>query len=590
MLFDHRWMHTRVGGYAFANFCMNHFAVKINKQDAINKYNKVKAEDNGYVRELRDFHCRIIKPNGDIKVLPQTSIVETVIDKVKSYVFEGVEVGDILEYYFILKENPSSYGVEVFQKDIPVMDAWFKITYAGVDFNVYANGIFKTSDTNDMLYFEAVNIPAIKSESYTNGVRNLVKIIYNLNVKGQVDFYVWKKFMYTYFRKPSFTYFSKSKARDFIESLALDGLTTDEKLVKLDNHIKTNFEFVTGGEKAKKVASLKSEKQKLTASDVFDLYGFTLRESKIPYLVVIGIDRDYDEINQTRMVKPLPHEYCYYIPETKKYISPYEQHLPYGDYALFGLQNTTGIAYDPAEDNMVNMKYPESPSSFTVSDVSNVLTLSDDLNTAKLEKTVSNSGVIGQIDRYYAKYYKENEEEKEMIDYLKEQNTGSLDVAIENYIFENQEFKNNYNNTPFVTKLKLNVKENITETAGNLLLVNIGKIIGRQNNLYQETERVNDVELNYNKVFKHSIVFNIPDGYAVESFADLVIDKSMNVDKAKASFFKSTAKVEGKTVVITIEEQYNSIFYSKDKYQEYRKIINAAADFAKATLVLKQVK
>ena len=76
----------------------------------------------------------------------------------------------------------------------------------------------------------------------------------------------------------------------------------------------------------------------------------------------------------------------------------------------------------------------------------------------------------------------------------------------------------------------------------------------------------------------------------MESYADLVIDKAMNVDKSKASFFKSTVKIEGKTVVIQIEEHYNSIFYSKDNYQEYRKIINAAADFAKAALVLKQIK
>ena len=175
-----------------------------------------------------------------------------------------------------------------------------------------------------------------------------------------------------------------------------------------------------------------------------------------------------------------------------------------------------------------------------------------------------------------------------MFNYLKDRNSSNLDVTLESYLFENQEFKNNYNNTPFVTKLKLKVNESVTESAGNLLLVNIGKLIGKQNNLYQETERLYDLELNYNKILKHKIVFHIPKGYVVESYADLVIDKSMNFDKAKASFFKSTVKVEDKTVVIKIEEQYNSIFYPKESYQEYRKIINAAADFVKATLVLKQ--
>ena len=39
VLLDKRWIHTRVGGYAFATFGMNHFAIKINKAEEINKYN-----------------------------------------------------------------------------------------------------------------------------------------------------------------------------------------------------------------------------------------------------------------------------------------------------------------------------------------------------------------------------------------------------------------------------------------------------------------------------------------------------------------------------------------------------------------------
>ena len=110
VLFDKRWIHTRVGAYAYATFGMNHFAIKINKAGEINKYNKIKAQDNGYIRDVRDFHARIIKSNGEIKILPQDKIIETEIDKVKSIVFEGVEAGDILEYYFIIKENPKGCG------------------------------------------------------------------------------------------------------------------------------------------------------------------------------------------------------------------------------------------------------------------------------------------------------------------------------------------------------------------------------------------------------------------------------------------------------------------------------------------------
>ena len=591
VLFDKRWVHTRVGGYSFASFTMNHVAIKIKTQDAISRYNKVKAENGGFVRDLRDFHARVIKPNGTINVLPESSIVQREIDKIKSVVFEGVEAGDILEYYYIIKENPSAYGVEIFQRDIPVLQAIFSCSKYGVDFNVYAHSSFQQSYDSEKSNYIANNIPAIKEEIFSNNIENLVKLIFNIHVNGAgVDYALWDELMKASFKKPSFSFFKKGQARDFTEKLALDGLPIDEKITKLDLYIKENFDFVTGGESAKKVKNLNEGKIKLTASDVFDLYGFALKESKINYLVVAGLNKDYGPINMDRLVKPLSHEFVYYIPETKKFLSPYEKQMPYGSFSQYELQNTTGITYDRAEGVIDKMIFPEAPANFTTIDANYNLVLNDDLSTAKLEKTVSSTGYFGQIERYYAKYLKENEEEKETLDYLKKRIFGDLDVSITNYVFENQEFKNTQTNAPFITKLKVDIKETITENAGNLLLVNIGKIIGKQNNLYQENQRLTDINLNYNKIFKHQIKFQIPGGYAVESFNDLVIDKKMNYDLDKNCYFKSTAKVEGKTLIIEIDEQYKSVFYPKTAYQEYRKVVNAASDFAKATLVLKQIK
>ena len=176
VLFDKRWVHTRVGGYAYATFGMNHFAIKINKVEEINKYNKIKAQDNGYIRDVRDFHARVIKPNGEIKILPQEKIIETTEDKVKSIVFEGVEAGDILEYYFIIKENPMSYGVEVFQKEIPVLLAEFTHSQEGVKFETFASPEFEISGSKSKTILTATNIPPYKEESNARNIKNLVKL------------------------------------------------------------------------------------------------------------------------------------------------------------------------------------------------------------------------------------------------------------------------------------------------------------------------------------------------------------------------------------------------------------------------------
>ena len=589
VLLDKRWIHTRVGGYAFATFGMNHFAIKINKAEEINKYNKIKAQDNGYIRDVRDFHARVIKPNGEIKILPQDKIIETTENKVKSIVFEGVEAGDILEYYFIIKENPMSYGVEVFQKEIPVLFAEFTHTQEGVKFETFASPEFEKSSFKNKTISTANNIPPYKEESNARNIKNLVKLIYMVSTPG-MDIYNWNTFLSKYISKPSFQYFKKNQAREFIQNLNVGTESTEEKLIKIDEYIKTNFDFIGKGETAQKITNLNSGKQKLTANDVFDLYGFTLKELKIPYKVVVGMSRYEGEIDVEKFVVPLSHEFMYYIIETEKFLSPYEKYLCYG-YPMYEVQGSKGRTYNPANKENYEITFPIAPAEFTVNETQSKVSLSDDLTTATIEKNYSNTGYDGQLFRNWVKYLKENEEEKTLADFVKKKIFGDeFDLKMTNYGFENQEFKYNYTNTPYTIKVKAEAKESLTENAGNLVLVNLGKLIGKQANLYQETERKWDVDINYAKTYKHKIIFDIPKGYEVESFKDLVIDKKMGGDESKNCSFKSTAKVEGNQLIIEVFEIYKSINYPKETYQDYRTVVNASSDFTKASVVLRPKK
>lgn len=591
VLFDKRWVHTRVGAYAFASFSMNHFAIKINKAEEINKYNKIKAQDNGYIRDVRDFHARVIKPNGEIKILPQDKIVEAEVDKVKSIVFEGVEAGDILEYYFIIKENPSSYGAEVFQKEIPVLYAEFTTTEEGVNFNIFASPEFEKKNFNHKTIATATNIPPYKEESNARNIKNLVKLIYMVYAPP-MDTYSWSSFLPLYFKKPTFQYFKKNQALEFIQKLDVGNGNTDEKVMKIDEYIKTNFDFVGKGETAQKITNLSDGKQKLKAGDIFDLYGFALKELKIPYEVVVGMSRFTGEVAEDRFVVPLSHEFMYYIPETKKFLSPYEKYLCYG-YPMYEVQGSNGKSYTPGQkgNTISDMTFPIAPAEFTTNETQSTISLSEDLATATIEKTFSNTGYDGQLIRNWIKYIKENEDEKELVDFIKKRIFGDeFDLKIVNYTFENQEFKNNYTNMPYIVNVKAEAKESLNENAGNLVLVNLGKMIGKQANLYQETERKWDVDLSYAKTYKHKIIFEIPKGYEVESFKDLVIDKKMGGDESKNCSFKSTAKVEGNQLIVEVFEIYKSINYPKETYQEYRNVINASSDFTKASVVLRPKK
>lgn len=586
VLLDNRWIYTRVGEYSFATFVMNHFAVKINKQEKINDFNKVKAEDNGTIRKVRDFHARVIKPNGEIKIIPEDKIVETEVDKIKQIVFEGVEAGDILEYYYIIKENATGYGMEIFQKDVPVLNAKFKLEGSGVNFDVDFSKKFNQTGN----VFIAKNLPPFKEEISATNFKNLVKIIHTTQTYQFFNQTNWDVYAPAHYSKPSFNYFSKTKARDFIENLKVEGLTTDQKLLKIDEQIKTNFDFIKKGEKAKKVKDLNQDNLKLTASDIFDLYGFTLKELEIPYRVVFGVNKFYAEINKIKFRGFNPHEMLYYIPETKKFLSPLDKYMPYSKFPIYEIQDTEGIEYNPKgkrNESISDFKFPTAPSSFTERNSKILMYLKPDLSTAIIEKTFKNTGYSGMMNRSYVSELKKEKDEKEMEVFLKDLVLNGIDIKILEHSFENEDYKFNYTNEPFILKAKAESKESFTEQAGNLLLVNIGKLLGKQMNLYQENERTFDLDFKYAKKYTYEIRFKIPEGYAVESFKDLNINQKMKVQDKEAASFVAQTRVENNELIVEIVEDYPTIHYPVTDYQEYRKVINAAADFYKANLILK---
>ena len=49
--------------------------------------------------------------------------------------------------------------------------------------------------------------------------------------------------------------------------------------------------------------------------------------------------------------------------------------------------------------------------------------------------------------------------------------------------------------------------------------------------------------------------------------------------------FQSNYSIQGNKLNISIQEFYKSLNYSKSKYSDFRKVINAAADFNKLNIV-----
>jgi len=282
-------------------------------------------------------------------------------------------------------------------------------------------------------------------------------------------------------------------------------------------------------------------------------------------------------------------ELNFYFRDLNKFIAPNQEYLSYGN-PPYEFQDTKAKGYNVPKKEGSYIFIPVISSDFTKNETESIVTLNADLSKVTIEKKIANTGYTGQMLRYAYNDLAKNEEKKGLVDLVKDVALEGIDVKLLEHTAENLEFKNNYTNTPFIINTKVEPVESFVEKAGNLLMINLGKVIGNQANLYQENTRKTDIDLKYAREFHNKIIFNIPKGYQVDHYNDLVIDKVMKYDENKNCLFKSTVKVVDNQVIITVDEKYKAINYPKEVYQEYRKVFNASADFSKASIVLKPIK
>ena len=66
------------------------------------------------------------------------------------------------------------------------------------------------------------------------------------------------------------------------------------------------------------------------------------------------------------------------------------------------------------------------------------------------------------------------------------------------------------------------------------------------------------------------------------------IDKSFVKDGKTIAQFKSEISVEDQTINITIDELYDQVIIDKEYYEDFKKVINAAAEFNTAVVLLEK--
>ncbi|WP_046758710.1 DUF3857 domain-containing protein [Kordia jejudonensis] len=582
-------------------YFLEHRIVWLNSDEKIEDYNKI------YIpyatsSNLEVSKARVINKKGEILELDKSKLLSAVDEETGSkytyFALEGIEKGSFIEYFYVVKKRPAYKGRKIaLQSTNPK-----KV----VDFDLYApknllfafksyNGIPEaTRDTiiankkHWNIHMENVQPLEREAQSAYNAQRGFVvyKLDKNLatGVNGISSYGEVSQNIYSYYY-PEYTKKQKKLLKKFIAEAGIDKLTDQEEIIrKLEMFIKTNV-FSSEGVDYDLEETL--EKKVADESGFISLYTAVFNTLGIKSQLVITTDRTEIKFDKKFEANNFLRDFLIYIPKYKKYLSPTEVESRYGfppanmtdNYGLFIKEVKVGD-YKSAVGKIKYIKPIKADKTVDKMDFE----VSFDVD----DFTIINVDFKNELTGYYAMYLQAfanlfNEEQKtELMEEFGKRIHADAEIIK----------KDMQNASPDVFGIKPLVFDVTVETdalvekAGNKYLFKVGDLIGQQMQLYQEKKRVMPVENEFQRSYVRTIKINIPEGYQVKNLDDIKIENAYLRKGKKALSFLSDYELNGNVLTIIANEYYKMNIVAASEYEEYRKVINSAADFNKITLVL----
>lgn len=581
-----------------------HKIVHINDDKGIESFNKIylDASDNS---EILDIKARTILPGGKIVELDRSNIKdikEQDGNVYKIFAMEGLEKGCEIEFYYTRKRPVSYFGREVLQHNFPIVSADFSvIAPARLKFDVKPyNFTEPVTDTviNGKRIAECIlkETPGAEEEKYAAVVANLkrveYKLSYNESTQKGVRLFTWNELA-----KRIFGIYGYATDRDNARIATLvtdngwDKLQGEEpKIIAVEAYVKKTFAYDENLD-SEDAAKLEAVLQKKIGSTVgiMRLYNAIFKNLGIDFQFVLTGDRQKYVIDRALENWDNCDHPLFYFPAEHKFLAPtrpdfrYPWILPdWGDTnGLFCKQTSIG-SFSTAIAEIKNVPLEEY--SHSLDNVESNLNLNSSLDSMNVDLKLIFTG-------YAANEYRDafnlsnNEQKSKIIKEMAKQFAGSDNLKFTEIL--GQDYANENINEPLVLHVKT-ATDGLIEQAGNKLLVKIGMAIGPQTELYQEKPRQNPISIPYPQDEERILNFTIPDGYTITNPNDLKINQTYSEDGDLSMGFVSDYEIKGNVLKVHIVEQYRKTAYPISVFGDFRRVIDASADFNKVVLVLQK--
>lgn len=579
-----------------------HEIIRVNNDEAIAQHNRIYIPTQNAL-ELTEIHARTIKADGSVIELDENNIKEVEDEEqgrgFKIFAIEGAEIGSEIEYYYTIKRTPRYFGRDYFQGRVPVRHAGFELSSPSnlqFEFKSYAGMPEITGEETDernIYKTEASDIPALKPEEFAiyNQHRKRVefKLAYN-TANTRARLLTWEDVGKRVFEN---TYgIEKKEAKDvenWLGSLKLKGLENAQKAAKIEDEVKVNFYLDESGSSSDNLSDIIRQKAG-TSYGLHRLLCNAFKIEGIPHEIVLTTDRSGIKFDGSFDSYSYLEDYLIYLTEQDAFIAAHDQRHRVG---LTPARYTANEAIFIGTRVVRDMVFPVTEVRFIPA--APYTTNFDNLNVnVTFNETLSGNAI--NIERSFEGY--NSTYIKSILPFLEEKEKDEMIGQFIKFVspdaeFESKEMVNASSSwetweEPLVIRGSVS-SAHFIEVAGNTILFKAGELIGPQSELYQETERKMDVANDYNRGYIRKISIDLPEGYAVQNPDDLNIHEFSKNEEGKTIYlFKSQYELKGNKLSVIIDEFYDQIYYPADKFEDFRKVINAAADFNKVVLVLKK--
>jgi Domain of Unknown Function with PDB structure (DUF3857) len=572
-----------------------HTITRVNNEKGISRHNTVYIPMRN-VKKVIDIKARTINADGKIMLLNRDNIKE--VNNVEEYgdfkifAIEGVEKNSEIEVLYTIEKEYDMHGTETLQNNYFIKEAQFLFITGDLNAKIKA---YRTETAFETITVEGKlaklltlkDLPAMIEEEYATPNANKIAVVFQSMPKDQN---ITQEMFWNNVVNNVGSNFFPEETSPLVKAdidVLIDGdldKTMFEKASLIDNFIKSNFTIVKNNNA--ELTDLEYILKNRTSSDygILKVYANYLKALDIEYEIVITANRFTYKFDPDFFTPNMLRDFLIYLPTEEKYIAPDRIEYRVGE-APFQILGNYGLFITESFEYYFSKIIQTDPDYSRI--VRNTdITFNEDMESVSLKQYQEHTGHWAVTSKAILSLSTE-QGIKEYEDYLT--SSGIEDKVVKSFETENADMNSLKYNLPFITRCTI-TSESLLEEAGDSYIFQIGKVIGTQSELYQETRRVNPIEMTYPNQYDYEIKIHIPDGYTAEGLEVLNIDKSFkSVTGEKISKFESSYKLEGNTIVITIQEYYKSNEYDVIRYDEFRSVINAASDFNKTSILLKAI-